>query len=132
MYRSPIRERIEAMPLFDRAPHQVPAACFNQARLAMLRLDCGMRLPVDGLHHLELIVERDAWVAVDVRQNDVPVLAWVDFETGARSSLHLPVACQRVVFDARARELETQILQSLVLFTRTRLRVQEQEQAAAY
>lgn len=41
-----------------------------------------------------MILENNEWVCADERQNDMPILAWVEFNDHGRTALHLPVKCK--------------------------------------
>jgi hypothetical protein len=75
-------------------PKTIDAHCYNLARLALRRLPRPVRVALDGLRGLEILVEDKYWLCVDSNAEDRPILAWTDFETKDRSSLHEPVRCQ--------------------------------------
>lgn len=80
----------------------VEARYFNQVRRALARLGPELRLSPQGLKHLDLILQRDAWVVVDRVLNDMPVVAWTAFHARGRRSLHRPIACELLLFHAMA------------------------------
>ncbi len=41
-----------------------------------------------------MILEEREWVCANDLQNDLPVLAWVQFEDKGRDALHEPVRCK--------------------------------------
>jgi hypothetical protein len=57
-------------------------------------MDCPISIPLEKFPGLVMELESDAWVVVDGRQNELPVLAWVDFEDQGRDALHVPVKCK--------------------------------------
>ncbi len=76
-------------------PKTIDAHCYNLARLALRRLPRRpIRVRLDGLRGLEVIIEDKYWLCIDSNAEDSPVLAWTDFETKGRSSLHEPVQCK--------------------------------------
>lgn len=74
-------------------PKTLDAHCYNLARLALRRLPHPIRVNLPGLRGLEVIVEDRYWLCVDSNADDRPVLAWTEFQTQGRSSLHEPVQC---------------------------------------
>ena len=80
--------------ILDRRPGNVDAHYFNQARTALKRIRQQFRFKVPTLNHLDLIVQDDAWIVVDRVLNDIPIVAWTDFKTEGRDSLHEPIACE--------------------------------------
>lgn len=94
--------RHNEVPVFETRHVWVEAGLFNQAQLVLKRFPEGLRFTIPGLKTLEWILQRDAWIIVDKALNDVPVAAWLDFETLHRDNLHLPVNCQLRLFHAHA------------------------------
>ena len=48
------------------------------------------------------MLEDEAWIVVDESLNDIPVLAWVDFDTAERTGLHEPVPCRLFTYHCHA------------------------------
>jgi hypothetical protein len=78
----------------------VAAENFNRVRLALSRLENPLRVALPGLRTLDFMLEDEVWAVVDRDLNDIPVLAWTDFEH--RSALHLPVRCILRYYHAHA------------------------------
>ena len=57
----------------------------------------------DSLNHLDLIVQEDTWIIVDRVLNDVPAVAWTDFQIEGRDNLHEPIACEIRLYHFAAR-----------------------------
>lgn len=89
MYR-----RLDEVPVYEYRDDNIPANYFNDVQVALKRLGEDIRFPIPRLRHLDLILQKDAWIIVDRVLNDVPVLAWTDFQVGQRDSLHEPIACR--------------------------------------
>ncbi len=86
--------RLDQIPtLHTRAAH-LEARYWNEIRVAVIRANGTLRLPLSGLRGMDMILDRHAWVCVDRTFYDLPVLAWAGFEPAARTGLHLPVDCQ--------------------------------------
>lgn len=105
--------RLDDLPRYSSRAYDMPAACFNQVRLALLRLNGPIRFALPGLRSLEMILEYDAWICVDSALNDFPVLAWVEFETSGRQALHAPVPCKLYTYHAHANMIESRVLQAV-------------------
>ena len=78
----------------DSRPGNVDAHYFNQVQTAHKRVRQQFRFKIPTLNHLDLIVQEDAWIVVDRVLNDIPIIAWTDFQTEGRDSLHEPIACE--------------------------------------
>lgn len=85
--------RLDDIPVYERIATSVSAADFNLVQRAFHRLGEPLNIPLTGLRRLELTLDREAWVVVDRDLNDMPVLAWTNFQTEGRTALHEPVSC---------------------------------------
>lgn len=90
---APMKSRIEDVPKLKTDPSSIEGAYFNQARLALLRLENPLRLKLPGLRGMDIIIDDQAWVCVDRTLYDLPVLAWTDFDYSERSGLYDAVSC---------------------------------------
>lgn len=97
-----MRTRIDEVPVLRTRTAEVPAACYNRIRLAVLRLGDPLRVELPKLRHLDLLIGRDLWVCVDRMLYDLPVVAWTDFAQRGRTALDQPVACTLKLFHAHA------------------------------
>ena len=80
--------------MLNRRSGSVDANHFNQAQTALKRIGQQIRFKIPKLNHLDLILQEDAWIVVDRVLNDVPIVAWTDFQTEGRDNLHEPVPCE--------------------------------------
>lgn len=94
--------RLDDIPVYELTETSVTGANFNRVQLAFHRLGEPLYLPLAGLRSLELVLEREAWVVVDRGQNDIPVLAWTDFQRQGRSALNAPVPCRLKTYHVHA------------------------------
>ena len=108
------------VPVFEYRQGQLEARLYNQARLALTRLKSPIRFSLPGLKTLDLIVQSDAWIIVDRALNDVPVVAWNEFDHH-RSALHKPVNCEIRLFHANAGIILKSSLTALEQLLRQRL-----------
>ena len=99
--------------ILDRRPGDVDANYFNQAHTALKRIGQQIRFKIPTLNHLDLIVQEDAWIVVDRVLNDIPVVAWADFQTDGRDNLYKPVACEIRLYHFAARMILRTTLDSM-------------------
>lgn len=101
--------RLDNIPVFEFIKMTVPAAEYNLVVRAIKRLGEPLFIPLAGLRSLELIIERDAWIVVDKDLNEIPVLAWTDFQAENRSSIHVPIPCNLKLYHAHAQIILSQV-----------------------
>lgn len=89
--------RLPEIPGLKSTRSQVQAGHYNRARVALARLGSPLQLMLPGRRGFAFLLDRRAWVCVDRGFDNAPIIAWTDFEPGARRSLTAPVPC-RVVF----------------------------------
>ena len=89
--------------ILHRRPGNVDANYFNQAQTALKRIGQQIRFKIPTLNHLDLIVQENAWIIVDRVLNDIPVVAWTDFQTEGRDNLHQPITCEIRLYHFAAR-----------------------------
>lgn len=95
--------RLDDIPIYELMDSSVTAANFNLVQIAFKRLGEPIEIPLAGLRRLELILDRDAWIVVDHDMNDIPILAWTDFQVEGRSALHEPVSCRLKTYHMHAK-----------------------------
>ncbi len=105
-----IMTSLEDIPVIKISPVSIAAKNYNRIRLAILRLDNPLRIPLPGLRGMDLIADKEAWVCVDRTLYDLPVLAWTAFEHQNRSTLHLPVSCQLNYYHIHANVIAETVL----------------------
>lgn len=99
---STIKNRLNEIPVYERSLVYVKAPLFNQIRLTRLRTGSPVRCALPSLSGLDVILTDDAWACVDRTINDIPVVAWTDFKTHDRSTLHEPIQVEQRIHHARA------------------------------
>ncbi|MYM54475.1 hypothetical protein [Thalassovita mangrovi] len=82
-------------PPLDERPAEIPAECYNCARLALIRSGGAgpVWLNLPGLSDLKLALMPDAWVVADWQKGQMPIIAWSDFCPAADRALHHAVPC---------------------------------------
>jgi len=106
---------------------KVDARYYNHVQTALKKLGPEIRIRLTGLKHLDLIIQKDAWIVVDRVLNDVPVVAWTDFQTQHRESLHEPIACEIRIWHALAGMIMTRTLKAMELLLDQELEDLEQD-----
>ena len=86
--------RTADVPYYEQREDEVDAKLYNLWRRAKHRFNMPIRLPLEGYKGLVMILENDEWVCADESLNDMPVIAWVEFEDEHRETLHMPVKCK--------------------------------------
>jgi len=93
----------------------VKALYYNHVQAALRLLGPQIRLKIPKLKHLDLIIQKDAWIIVDTVLNDYPVAAWVNFETEHRDNLHEPIQCEIRFFHFAASMVLNRTLEAMEL-----------------
>jgi len=96
-------------------PGKVNAIHYNHVQTALKRLESQIRFRIPKLKHLDLILQKDAWIVVDRVLNDIPVLAWTDFQTEHRDALHEPIQCEIRFFHYAASAILNRTLDAMEL-----------------
>ena len=99
----PAYTRHNEVLILDKRPDNVDAHYFNVAQTALKRIGEQIRFKIPTLNHLDLILQEDAWIVVDRVLNDMPVVAWTDFQTQGRDNLHEAVPCEVRLYHFAAR-----------------------------
>ncbi len=116
--------RVHEVPYYVQRSTEVPAPLYNLWRRARMRLSLPIRIEFPDRPGVAMILEEEEWICADTRRNDLPILAWIEFEDRERSALHLPVRCKLNYYHFaasryRARSLEV-MKQELELLLRER------------
>ena len=86
--------RHNEVPVLHTREGKMDALYYNHVQTALKKLGPQIRLRIPTLKHLELIIQRDAWIVVDLAISEFPILCWTDFETNHRDNLHEPIKCE--------------------------------------
>jgi len=86
--------RHNEVTVLNARPGKVEAIYFNHVQTAFKRLGPQIRLRIPTLKHLELVLQKDAWIVVDRVLSEFPVLCWTNFESVHRDNLHEPIKCE--------------------------------------
>lgn len=115
MTDTPLYLRHDEVPLLSSRTGKVGALYYNHVQTALKQLGNQIRLKIPGLNHLDLILQKDAWIIVDRVLNDVPIAAWTNFEIDHRESLHEPIQCEIRFFHYAASMILNRTLEAMEL-----------------
>lgn len=95
--------RIRDLAPLRSVPKTVEARYYNRVRVALKRLGNPLEVALDGeLRQTDMLLNDDAWLCVDRARDDLPLLAWTDFEIKQRDALHVPVRCTLHLYHSHA------------------------------
>ena len=115
MYQNLLYTRHNEVPILHNRQGKVDAVHYNDVQTALKQLGKQIRFPIPKLRHLDLILQKDAWIVVDRALNDFPILAWTDFQTEGRDSLHQPIQCEIRIFHYAASMILKRTLEAMEL-----------------
>jgi hypothetical protein len=107
--------RHDEVPQLASRKGKVKALYYNHVQTALKSLGPQIRLKIPKLKHLDLIIQKDAWIIVDTVLNDIPVVAWMNFETEHRDNLHEPIQCEIRFFHFAASMVLNRTLEAMEL-----------------
>jgi len=102
------------IPVYERLQTTVSAEHFNLVKIALKRLGSPIRLELPKLRTLDFLLDEETWIIVDRSLNDIPVMAWLDFETKNRS-LHEPLNCTLNLYHAHANIIKPRVIEAMTL-----------------
>ena len=107
--------RHNEVPLLHHRAGKVEAVYYNDVQTALKKLGPQIRFKIPKLKHLDLILQKDAWIVVDRALSDFPILAWTEFQTEHRDSLLEPVQCEVRIFHFAASMILRRTLEAMDL-----------------
>ncbi|MCF6324620.1 MAG: hypothetical protein L3J89_09905 [Gammaproteobacteria bacterium] len=120
-------KRLKDIPVYSSAQVNIEAEIFNTIRIATQRLALPIRLTLPRFQYIDVIIDHDAWACVDRSLNDLPIIAWTEFEITHRSALHLPVSCKISNYHFQS----SQVVDGALSFTKMALEGQLSAQASS-
>ncbi|MCW9025333.1 MAG: DUF3352 domain-containing protein [Gammaproteobacteria bacterium] len=115
MSNTPPYTRHDEVPQLASRKGKVKALYYNHVLTALKQLGPQIRLKIPRLKHLDLILQKDAWIVVDTVLNDIPVVAWTHFQTEGRNNLHEPIECEIRFFHFAASMILNRTLEAMEL-----------------
>lgn len=119
--------RVADVPLYAQREDKVNAELYNLWRRAKLHFKVPIRVPVSDSPGFVMILEENEWVCADETMNDLPVLAWVEFDDQGRDSLHTPVKCKLNYYHFAASKIRAYSLEMMKVVLEQRLHDDNQD-----
>ena len=110
-----MKSRLENIPVYETRKYEMRAQDYNLVKVALHRLGSPIRLEIPNLRTLDFILEEDLWVIVDRSLNDIPVVAWLNFNDHERANLHEDIGCERRTYHTHALIIIDKALEALHL-----------------
>lgn len=110
------------IPVYARRQDEVAARLYNLWRRARRKLGSPLRVELPGLKGLALVLSDGGWICIDPQLNDIPILAWTNFATQGRDTLHVPVPCELNYYHLGATMVRAKVLELMELMLEERLR----------
>lgn len=107
--------RLDDIPILELIDSEIKSVHYNHVQVALKRLGDSIRYRIPKLKHLDLILEKNAWIIVDRVLNDIPIAAWTNFQSTQRVGLHEPVNCTLRLYHANARMILSRTLEAMEL-----------------
>ncbi len=85
--------RIGDLPVYQQRDDLVSAKLYNLWRRAKLHFAMPLRLEFAEELGIVMILDQHEWVCANGKQDDLPILAWVEFADQYRDALHTDVKC---------------------------------------
>ena len=117
--------RLQDLPVLRTIETKVSGERYNRARLALARLGEPFLLDLPGLRSLAMSLEAGRWVCVDRALDDIPVLAWTEFQHGDSVDPAAIIPCRLQFFHAHAGMLMSSALDKMDFELARRLRSEE-------
>ena len=107
--------RHDEVPVLHTREGKMEAIYFNHVQTALKKLGPQIRLRIPKLKHLELVIQRDAWIVVDLALSEFPILCWTNFQSQHRDNLHEPVPCEERYFHYGASMIYNKTIEGMEL-----------------
>ena len=109
-----MKSYLDDIPVYSTSQSSVSAEHYNLVQIALKRLGSPIRLELPKLRTLDFLIDEETWIIIDRSLNDIPVIAWLDFETKNRS-LHAPLACTLNTYHAHANIIQPRVIEAMTL-----------------
>lgn len=92
----------------------IPAEDYNKIRIGLSHEKLPWQVSLKDFRCLQCVIEDSVWVCIDVCQNNLPVMAWTEFNVAERASLDSPVQCRLRLYHSHAGLIMGSALDALV------------------
>lgn len=108
-------QRHTEVPVLARSNTTIDANHYNHVQIALKQLGQQIRIRLPKLRTLDLILQKDVWVVVDTALNDIPIIAWTEFQVHHRESLHESIKCELRTWHTAADMIRERTLEAMEL-----------------
>ena len=108
-------DRLDDVPPLATRHRKVSATHYNHVLIALKHLGPEIRMRIPKLKHLDLILQKNAWIIIDRALYDYPIVAWTNFVTEGRSNLHEDIECDINFYHANATMVMNRTLEAMEL-----------------
>lgn len=109
-----MKSYLDDIPVYESTQASVSAEHYNLVQIALKRLGSPIRLELPKLRTLDFLIDEETWIIIDRSLNDIPVMAWLDFETKDRG-LHTPLTCTLNTYHAHATIIQPRVIEAMTL-----------------
>lgn len=117
-----MKSRLPNVPILKRVGARIGAGHYNRVQLGLKRLGGPLRLMLPGMRGFQVTIESDLWVCTDRNMNQLPILAWTDFNPGARDGLAQPVPCRLLFYHPYANVVIRTVVDDIAKILSARLK----------
>ncbi|MDY6991207.1 MAG: hypothetical protein SVR94_01200 [Pseudomonadota bacterium] len=110
--------RLRDVPRMRWGDTLISAERYNRIRLGLLRLRNPLRIEA-CLRDIDVILEDKVWYSVDCSMNELPIVAWDNFQR--RVSLHEPIRCRVSYYHAHADKIIDTLFEAIDAFLEKKL-----------
>jgi len=115
-----MKRTLSNIPIYESRTTTISPEHYNLVRIALKRLGSPLRLELPRLRTLSLDLDPETWIIIDTSLNNVPVMAWLDFQPSG-DALHQPVPCRLNLYHAHADKIHDRVLEAMTLLLGERL-----------
>ena len=109
-----MKSYLDDIPVYESIQSSVSAEHFNLVQIALKRLGNPIRLELPKMRTLDFLLDEETWIIIDRSLNDIPVMAWLDFEAKDRG-LHEPLNCTLNLYHAHANIIHPRVIEAMTL-----------------
>jgi len=126
-----MKSRLDNIPIYETRESTIRAQDYNLVKIALKRLGSPIRLEIPNLRTLDFILEDDLWVIVDRSLNDIPVIAWLNFNDHVRTGIHEDITCERRTYHTHAIIIVDKAFEALHLLLGEKLAALSEKESTA-
>lgn len=105
--------KLQNLPVYQTFADEVDIDLYRQVHLLLTRRGHSLNIDLPGLRDLRLVLEKGAWICIDTLLDDLPVMAWTQFDKKALFTKDSSVKCELIYYHSQAAVIVDSILHSL-------------------